>query len=91
MKTLFLLLALLVTVGQFESVARADDAVHAAAGMPLYSADGRSLGSIYKVLADGSVKLIIDGRMVTVAAASLRQDHGAITTSLTRSEVHDLR
>ena len=91
MKILFLLLALLLTVGQFEAVAHADDAVHAVPGKPLLSADGRSLGVIYKVLPDGSVKLIMDGKMVAVAAASLHQDHGTITTSLTLKEVRALR
>ena len=91
MKILFLLLALLLTVGQFESVAHADDTVHAVPGKPLFSADGRSLGVIYKVLPDRSVKLIMDGKMVAVPAASLHQDHGTITTSLTLKEVRALR
>jgi hypothetical protein len=90
-KFVFLLLALVMTWGQFEAIAYPAEAIHPVAGVPVFSADGHRLGVIYKVLPDGSVKLIVDGKMVAIAAERLQEAHGAIVTSLTRSEVHELR
>jgi hypothetical protein len=49
------------------------------------------LGSVYKVGADGSAQIIIDGKMVTIPASTLANVDGKLTTSLTKSEVLALR
>ena len=89
MRKLFFLLALGITLAQFNAVAHASDNVQA--GMPLWSQEGRSLGYVYGVTRDGAVKLIIDGRMITVPASTLSIHGGMVTTSLTKSEVYKLR
>ena len=40
-------------------------------GHMLYAAGGRRLAPVYRVLADGSPQLILDGRLVTVPASTL--------------------
>jgi hypothetical protein len=53
----------------------------------LISANGSRLAQVYRVGADGAAQIIIDGKMVTVPAASLSMSGGKLTTSLTKSEV----
>jgi hypothetical protein len=53
----------------------------------LTAANGTRLGAIYRVSADGSAQLIIDGRMVTIPAATISASGGKLTTSLTKSQV----
>jgi hypothetical protein len=62
----------------------------AAKGQVLISANGSRLGSVYRVGPDGSVQMIIDGKMVTVPGATLSSAEGKLTTSLTKSEVLSL-
>ena len=59
----------------------------AAKGTLLVASNGARLGSIYRVGPDGSPQIIIDGRMVTVPAATLSVANGKVTTSLSKSEV----
>jgi hypothetical protein len=56
-------------------------------GTMLVSANGSRLAQVYRVGADGSAQIIIDGKLVTVPAASLSMSGGKLTTSLTKSEV----
>jgi len=63
-----------------------DDAV-AEKGKMLMASNGSRLGKIYRVTDDGSAQLIIDGKMVTIAASTLSVVDGKLTTSLTKSEV----
>jgi hypothetical protein len=53
----------------------------------LIAANGARLGAVYRVIADGSAQLIIDGKMVTVPANTLSSVDGKLTTSLTKSQV----
>ncbi len=64
--------------------AHAKDAV--VAGKMLYTADKHQLGAIYGVAADGSAQVIVDGRLVTVPAASVEAKDGKFWTSLTKKE-----
>jgi hypothetical protein len=59
-------------------------------GKMLVAANGARLGSVYRVGADGSAQLIIDGRMVSVPANTLSSVDGKLTTSLTKSQVLSL-
>jgi len=60
-------------------------------GTMLYSAEGNRIANVYRVDADGNPQLIIDGRMVTVPAATLSEVDGKVTTSLTKREVRSAR
>src|ERR1700742_4896075 len=59
----------------------------ASKGQILVAANGSRLGSVYRVGQDGSVQMIIDGKMVTVPGTTLSNSDGKLTTSLTKSEV----
>jgi hypothetical protein len=59
----------------------------AAKGQILVASNGARLGAVYRVGADGSAQMIIDGRMVTVPASTLSTVDGKLMTSLSKSEV----
>lgn len=61
--------------------------VSAVKGSMLISANGSRLAQVYRVGADGSAQIIIDGKLVTVPASSLSVSGGKLTTSLTKAEV----
>jgi len=56
-------------------------------GKMLYASDGRRVGSIYRVNADGNPQVILNSQLITVPASTLSDVQGKITTSLTRSEL----
>jgi len=56
-------------------------------GAMVLAANGARLGPVYRVGADGSAQIIIDGKLLTVPASTLSQANGKVTTSLTKSEV----
>jgi hypothetical protein len=70
-----------------QGISEAASAPVAEKGKMLVAANGARLGAIYRVIADGSAQLIIDGRMVTVPASTLSSVEGKLTTSLTKSQV----
>jgi hypothetical protein len=72
------------------AVFAADQAVAAKEGSLLYSEDGRRLGSVYKVGADGSVKLIYNSKMVIIPANTLSAANGKLTTTLSKDDVYGL-
>ena len=57
------------------------------AGKMLYSADGKRLATIYRVDRDGTVQVILNGKMVTVPADTVSLANGKIQTSLNKSQV----
>ena len=61
--------------------------VSAVKGSMLISANGSRLAQVYRVGADGSAQIIIDGKLVTVPASSLSLSAGKLTTSLTKAQV----
>ena len=65
----------------------ATTAVVASKGQMLVAANGGRLGSVYRVSADGSAEIFIDGKLVTVPVATLSTADGKLTTSLSKSEV----
>jgi hypothetical protein len=91
MKKLFMLIAMAITLAQFNAIAHGAENGTAAAGMPLRSQDGHSLGTIYKVAEDGSAKVIVEGRLVTLPVATLHAEGGTVTTTLSKSEVYRLK
>ena len=78
------------SVAQAQSSSVGATAVVASKGKMLVAANGARLGSVYRVAADGSPQIIIDGRMVTIPANTLTEDNGRLVTSLSKNEVADL-
>jgi hypothetical protein len=81
----------LCALAALSGVAQASDSaaapVSAVKGNMLIAADGARLAPVYRVGADGSPQIILDGKMVTIPAATLSMTSGKLTTSLTKREV----
>ena len=58
-----------------------------AAGRPLFDGEGKRVGAIYRVAADGSPQLIVGGKIVTVPVTSVSVSAGKIVTSLIRKQL----
>jgi hypothetical protein len=56
-------------------------------GKMLVASNGARLGVVYRVESDGSAQMIIDGKLVTIPAATISSVDGKLTTSLSKSEV----
>jgi hypothetical protein len=77
-------------VAQDQSAAAVGATVAAVSkGQMVISASGARLGTVYRVV-DGSPQIIIDGRMVTIPAATLSASSGKLMTSLSKSAVSEL-
>jgi hypothetical protein len=85
------LCGLITLSGAVFAVTSSDDAaaspVAAVKGSMLVSSNGARLAPVYRVGPDGSPQIIIEGRMVTIPAATLSMADGRLTTSLSKSEV----
>ena len=90
MKALILVLGLAAAVAQAQSAPAAAGTVSVSKGQMLLAANGARLGVVYRVNADGSPQLIIDGKLVTIPASTLSSSDGKLTTSLTKSAVSEL-
>ena len=66
----------------------ASGAAVATAGKMLYGPDGRRIASVYRVAANGTAELILDGKLVRVPASTLSETNGKLTTSLTKKELN---
>lgn len=69
----------------------APGSVTATEGAMLHDVNGTRLGHVYKVMPDGSVKIIFDTRIVTVPGTTLSMVDGSLTTSMTKNQVSDLK
>lgn len=58
-----------------------------AKGKGLYTSEGKRLGAVYRVDADGSAYLILNGKLVKVPASTLSVDGSKVVTSLSKKEV----
>jgi len=56
-------------------------------GQMVYAANGQRVAPIYRVNADGSVQVILEGKLTVIPAASLSVVGGKVTTSKTRAEL----
>lgn len=83
------LLAAVVLAAISVSASAADTAapIKVSAGKMLYAANGGRLASVYRVDNDGSVQLIMDGRMRTVPGNTLSMVDGKLTTSLSKPDL----
>jgi hypothetical protein len=57
-------------------------------GKMLYGPDGHRIASIYRVTATGDAQIILNGRLLTVPAATLSGSSGKVATSLTKTEIN---
>jgi hypothetical protein len=57
-------------------------------GKMLYGPDGHRIASIYRVTANGDAQIILNGRLLTVPAATLSGTTGKVATSLTKIEIN---
>ena len=100
--TRFAPLAILATLATFSLVpiaAHADALVTGAArtdgaapikiseGKMVYGANGQRLAPVYHVNSDGSVQLIMEGRLVTVSATLLSDVNGKLVSSENKGEL----
>jgi hypothetical protein len=85
------LVALTCALATFTATAQnassAATAAVAEKGKMLVSSNGSRLGTVYRVGPDGSAEIIIDGKLVSVPAATLSSVDGKLTTSLSKSEI----
>jgi hypothetical protein len=56
-------------------------------GKPLFANDGKRIGIVYRVTSDGTVQLIINGKLVSVPATSISAVDGKFQTSLAKKDV----
>ena len=85
--TVACILATAAATAQDMSSEEAGSSPLATTGKVIMSSTGGRLGSVYRVNSDGSAKMIIDGKMVTVPVSTLSNVDGRLTTSLSKSEV----
>jgi hypothetical protein len=57
-------------------------------GKMLYGPDSHRIASIYRVTATGDAQIILNGRLLTVPAATLSGASGKVVTSLTKIEIN---
>jgi len=84
------LCALLMMFGGVHAASASGDAgapVSPVKGSMLIAANGARLAPVYRVSSDGSPQIILDGKLVTVPAATISMAGGKLTTSLTKTEV----
>ncbi len=58
-----------------------------AAGKMLYGPDAKRIASIYRVNANGDAQVILEGRLLTVPAATLSNATGKVATNLTKAQI----
>lgn len=83
-------IALVWSFAAVTAAAQAQSAPQAAVGSKgqmLIAVNGARLGQVYRIGADGSAQIFIDGKLVTIPVATLSMANGRLTTSLSKSEV----
>ena len=66
-------------------------AVNVRAGNMVYGGNGQRLAAAYRVTKDGTVQVILGGKLVNIPANTLSLVNGKITTSLTKAELSNAR
>lgn len=90
MKKLYLV-AMLSALVAAPAFADQPAAAVATPGKVLLAAGGARLGPVYRVGADGSAQVIIDGRLIAIPASTLSVADGKLTTSLSKKEVNSIK
>jgi hypothetical protein len=84
---LFGLVSLPVVAQEGSSFQPDNSAVTPVKGKMLVAANGARLGLVHRVMPDGSVQVIVDGKMTTIPGSTLSMANGELTTSLTKNDV----
>lgn len=63
----------------------------ASKGKMLVASDGSRIGAVYRVSDDGAAQVIINGKLVSIPAATLSVTDGKLTTSLSKQEVMSIK
>lgn len=66
-------------------------AVSVNAGKMIYGPDGKRIAAAYRVTSEGTVQVILNGKLVNIPAATLSEVDGKVTTSLTKKELNSAR
>lgn len=74
-----------VLLSALPAAALADSAWHE--GQMVYGANGQRIAPIYRVTADGSAQVIIDGKLVTIPAATLSVSGGKVVSSKNKADL----
>ncbi|MBU6267331.1 MAG: hypothetical protein KGN34_07315 [Sphingomonadales bacterium] len=74
-----------VLLAALPGTALADSAWHE--GQMVYGANGQRIAPIYRVAADGSVQVIIDGKLATIPASALKVDGGKVVSAKNKADL----
>lgn len=58
-----------------------------AEGSMVYGANGQTLAPVFRVIDDGSVQLIMDGRLITLPATGLSQIDGKLMSAQSKADL----
>ena len=83
MKTFALTLAALSLSPNMASAADATPVV----GKMLYSTGGKKLAPVYKLDSTSAPQIMLEGKLITIPAATLTEVEGRIETSLTKKDL----
>lgn len=79
--------AFLIALAAFVSAPLAAQTGAVIAGKPIFTNDGKRIGIVYRVIADGSAQVIVNGKLVTIPASTLTAVDGKQQTSLSKKEL----
>ena len=65
--------------------------VSVSAGRMIYGSNGQRIAAAYRVTADGTVQVILNGKLVNIPASTLSEADGKVSTTLTKAELGRLR
>jgi len=57
------------------------------AGKPIFTNDGKRIGVVYRVTSEGAAQLILNGKLITIPAASISAADGKYQTNLSKKEL----
>jgi len=80
----------LAAAALYPAGAQADEAMAAikvTEGKMLYGPDGQRLAPVYHVNSDGSVQVILNGRLVTIAASGMAETNGKFTSTKSKADL----
>lgn len=61
------------------------------AGKMIYGPNGQRIAPAYRVTSEGTVQVILNGKLVNIPAASLSEVNGKVTTSLSKKDLSSAR
>jgi hypothetical protein len=83
----FAVLATLATFSLVPVAVHAEEVGKISEGKMVYGANGQRLAPVYRVNSDGSVQLILEGRLVTIPGNVLSQVNGKLTSSENKADL----